>query len=74
LKIVESAVGDVDADGLKVVVDTAIGTAVDYVNKVLATGVPLPSLRGLSIQNPIIKWSSSRYLLLSGDIQYIPPS
>ena len=72
-KLVESAVGSVDLDGLKATLDTTIGIAVNYVNKVLATGIPLPSLRGLSVQKPIIRWSSSRYLLLSGDLQYIPP-
>ena len=72
-KLVDSAVGNVDMAGLKEMVDDTLTTAISYANQVLAQGIPLPSLRGLSIQKPIIVWSASHYVLLSGDLQYIPP-
>jgi len=71
--LIESTVGTVDMRYYANVIEDLVEAATSHANAVLAQGFPLPSLRGLSIKKPIIVWSASHYVLLSGDLQYIPP-
>jgi len=73
-KVVESAVGEVDAEELdKDFTPQFQATVLLYINNKLAQGFPIPSLDGFSLVDPIISFKKGAYVLLSADLKYVPP-
>jgi len=67
--LVENFVGQIDLPAYICLLTDLIEVFNDEINKALAEGIPLPSFLGLSFKKPVIVWSASHYVLLSGDFQ-----
>ena len=68
-KIAYSHIGTVDASGFGMILNLAIAAIVPIANKIIASGVPLPSVEGFSFANTAIT-ADNNLLSLTTDIKY----
>jgi len=74
LSLLNSTIGDFDVSVLQTIVDDLVKVAlIPMVNKILATGFPLPSVSGLTFISPRVGWGDG-YLYVSTNVNYLPPS
>jgi len=71
--LVSSSVGDVDIDAMKQLIDFTITYGLGMVNDKLASGVPLPVVKGITFVDPKIVWGAN-YLAIATGFSYNPNS
>lgn len=70
-EMVQSQVGGVDLGGLDSLLHGALTLGIEAVNKKLAKGAPLPSIRGIQYCNPQVHYRDG-FIVVTTDINYTP--
>ena len=74
LKTQSSTVGPVDVSAISDIVDTLLKSVITpLLNLFISPGIPIPSVQGLELVHPEVKFSEG-FLFVSTDIDYHPPS
>lgn len=71
--LVQTQIGPVDIDGINDFIQFCISMGLDYINNILATGAPLPTIPGLQFLDPSIIYADD-YIVVATNVNFTLPS